>query len=132
MEHIFFYALEKELGRSFVHGEPVGTGAVVADILDREGASSSYLSDWTLSGCSSGQPVPESRVREFERTMGRMKEVAAQMGYHYWSWTSTGPLQKRTPSCGASSRDLITGARCELPENVLRDPLEEMSSSYPL
>ena len=44
MEHIFFYALEKELGRSFVHGEPVGTGAVVAAYLHREDVSS-YLSD---------------------------------------------------------------------------------------
>ena len=38
VEHFFFYALERQTGRHFIHGQPVGLGIVLGSVLHESGA----------------------------------------------------------------------------------------------
>jgi glycerol-1-phosphate dehydrogenase [NAD(P)+] len=38
VEHFFFYALERQTGRHFIHGQPVGLGIVLGSVLHDDGA----------------------------------------------------------------------------------------------
>jgi len=81
-EHLFFYTLEKLVGRPFVHGDVISTGAVVATYLHGEDPErtkrdlESFGVDFTAGGVGINRD-------EFNRTIRSMKQVGREAGAEY-------------------------------------------------
>ena len=81
-EHLFFYTLEKLVGRQFVHGDVISAGAVVATYLHGEDPErtkreiGSFGVDYTAGSI-------KITYEEFEKTILSMKRVGREAGAIY-------------------------------------------------
>jgi glycerol-1-phosphate dehydrogenase [NAD(P)+] len=81
-EHLFFYTLEKLVGRPFVHGDVISTGAVVATYL--HGADPEKTKDDLRSfGVDFTAGAVGITYDEFEKTIRSMKRVGKEAGAEY-------------------------------------------------
>jgi glycerol-1-phosphate dehydrogenase [NAD(P)+] len=81
-EHLFFYTLEKLVGRPFVHGEVISTGAVVATFL-HGGDAERTKADLRSFGVDFTAGAVGITYDEFEKTIRSMKRVGKEAGAEY-------------------------------------------------
>ncbi|MDA4114808.1 MAG: iron-containing alcohol dehydrogenase [Thaumarchaeota archaeon] len=93
-EHLFFYTLEKLVGRPFVHGDVISTGAVVATYLHGEDPErtkreiGSFGVDYTAGNI-------KITHEEFEKTITSMKRVGREAGANYLVVEKGNPSQSQ-------------------------------------
>jgi glycerol dehydrogenase-like iron-containing ADH family enzyme len=90
-EHLFFYTLEKLTGKTFIHGEVIGAGAVVATYL-QGGDTAATIADLDSFGVEFRASRLGITFGEFERTLRKMRATGEEIGARYVSvekWTPT-------------------------------------------
>lgn len=82
IEHVFFYSLEKVTGRTFAHGEVLGTGCVVGAYF--HGADTAQVIEDLDSFGLMFRPADYGiSFDEFESAIRNMKEITTAMGSRY-------------------------------------------------
>ena len=81
-EHLFFYTLEKLVGRPFVHGDVISTGAVVATYL-HGGDPERTKRDLDSFGVDYTAGSQKITYEEFEKTIRSMKQIGREAGANY-------------------------------------------------
>jgi glycerol-1-phosphate dehydrogenase [NAD(P)+] len=81
-EHLFFYTLEKLTGKTFIHGEVIGAGAVVATYLQGRDASRT-IADLDSFGLEFRVSSLRITYDEFQKTIRTMKSVGEEIGARY-------------------------------------------------
>jgi glycerol-1-phosphate dehydrogenase [NAD(P)+] len=82
IEHIFSYALESVTHRTFIHGEIVGAGCLVATMI-HGGDAREVVEDLDSIGICFRPGDYGISKREFARALSSMKRIAKASGYRY-------------------------------------------------
>jgi len=81
-EHVYFYSLEKQTGRTFTHGEIVGTGTVISTYLHKRDTGS-VIRDLDAFGLMFRPRDTNVSQSEFGKAIYNMQKVALAMGLDY-------------------------------------------------
>jgi glycerol-1-phosphate dehydrogenase [NAD(P)+] len=81
-EHVFFYSLEKQTGRTFTHGEIVGAGTVISAYLHRRDTGP-VIKDLDSFGLMFRPRDSNISRSEFGTAIHNMQKVALAMGLDY-------------------------------------------------
>jgi glycerol-1-phosphate dehydrogenase [NAD(P)+] len=82
IEHVFFYSLEKVTGKTFSHGEVLGTGCVIGAFFHGVNVDE-IIGDLDSFGLSYRPRDYGISFDEFETSINRMKATTMAMGSHY-------------------------------------------------
>jgi glycerol-1-phosphate dehydrogenase [NAD(P)+] len=93
-EHMFFYSLEKVTGKSFIHGEIVGMGSVVATYMEG-GDVQPVIEELDLFGLRFRPADNDISYEVFEKAVRYMKEIS-----HTIDVLRDSPLTSRSSSFG--------------------------------
>jgi glycerol-1-phosphate dehydrogenase [NAD(P)+] len=81
-EHLFFYSLEKSTGKSFVHGEVVAAGCIVAAYMHGENVEQ-IRKELKEFGLSFGPQVLDISFNDFEAAILNLSRVGKEANLHY-------------------------------------------------
>jgi glycerol-1-phosphate dehydrogenase [NAD(P)+] len=82
VEHVFFYSLEKTTGRSFIHGEIIGTGCVIGTYM-HGGNVDLVLDDLKSFGLRFRPGETGITRQEFEKSISGMRKIAKDSNFEY-------------------------------------------------